>query len=183
MNRRAFIQRAALVGLATAVIPGKTVADGQSASIDMPKLTPPKQSAQLNLCLQWGGIPGRSMNEKLDYLEENGYAAVEIPSGGWLVNNDRRNPKELMKAMSNRKLFIATACGPSDFSYIEKERREAEVQKFLPQIEVLGELKSVGLILCPMRRKPGLGLKELREDFVTNTGRPPPFGQDACLCW
>ena len=33
------------------------------------------------------------------------------------------------------------------------------------------ELKSPGLIICPARSKPEVGLKELREDFVTNTGK------------
>lgn len=123
--------------------------------------------AQLNLCLQWYDIPGEGINEKLDYLEENGYAAVEVPTGDWLF----QNKDAFIKAMHNRKLFTATACGPSDFSYVEKERRDAEVEKFLPQLEVLGELHSIGLILCPMRETPGLGLKELRDDFVNNTGK------------
>jgi sugar phosphate isomerase/epimerase len=74
-------------------------------------------------------------------------------------------------AMTGRKLFIATACGPSDFSYAEAEKREAEVQKFLPVIEALGAMKSVGLILCPARGKVPMGFKELREDFVNNTGK------------
>ncbi len=77
--------------------------------------------------------------------------------------------------MKGRKLFLATACGPSDFSYAEPEKREAEVQKFLPIIEALGKMKSVGLIICPARGKlsePGhLSAKELRKDFVENTGK------------
>jgi len=32
-------------------------------------------------------------------------------------------------------------------------------------------MNSVGLIICPARSKPGLGHKELRKDFVTNTGK------------
>jgi hypothetical protein len=36
----------------------------------------------INLCLQWGAIPTvDDFNAKLDYLEANGYAAVEIPTG------------------------------------------------------------------------------------------------------
>ena len=142
-----------------------------SAGTGMPKLFPPDRPAELNLCLQWGGIPGNEMQEKLDFLEANGFGAVEIPSGDWPI----KNGDALVEALKGRKLFIATACGPSDFSYAEPEKREAEVQKFLPIIEALGRIKSVGLIICPARGKlsePGhLSGKELRKDFVENTGK------------
>jgi len=133
----------------------------------MPKLTPPAKPAELNLCLQWQAIPGDEINQKLDFLEAQGFSAVEIPSGDWPI----KNGEEMKKAMTGRKLFIATACGPSDFSYAEPEKREAEVQKFLPIIEALGALKSVGLILCPARGKVPMGFAELRQDFVSNTGK------------
>ena len=74
------------------------------------------------------------MKEKLDFLEANGFSAVEIPSGDWPI----KNCDALLDAMKGRKLFIATACGPSNFAYAEPEKREAEVQKFLPVIEALG---------------------------------------------
>jgi len=138
-----------------------------TAGDGMPKLTPPAKPAELNLCLQWGKIPGREIKEKLDFLEANGFSAVEIPSGNWPIEN----AEEMLRAMTGRKLFIATACGPSDFSHADPKRREAEVQKFLPVIEALGAMKSVGLILCPARRKVGMGFEELRNDFVTNTGK------------
>lgn len=137
----------------------------------MPKLTPPEKRAELNLCLQWGTIPGGEIKQKLDFLEANGFAAVEIPSGDWPI----KNCDALVEAMTGRKLFLATACGPSDFSCAEPEKREAEVQKFLPVLEALGKMKSVGLIICPARRKlsePGwLSAKDLRKDFVENTGK------------
>jgi sugar phosphate isomerase/epimerase len=86
--------------------------------------------------------------------------------------------------MKGRKLFLATACGPSDFSYADPAKREAEVQKFLPVIEALGRMKSVGLIICPARGKlsePGyLSAKELRKDFVENTGKR--LAQHAAKC-
>lgn len=167
MKRRDFLTASAVAGVGT-------VCGARSASVregvaddGMPRLTSPEKPAQLNLCLQWRAIPGSDMNQKLDFLEENGFGAVEIPSGNWPVEN----LESMNKAMKGRNLFVATACGPSDFSYAEAERREAEVQKFLPTIEALGAMKSVGLILCPARGKVPMGFKELREDFVTNTGK------------
>ena len=50
-------------------------------------------------------------------------------------------------------------------------RPQGKVAKFMPVLEVLGAIGSVGLIICPARSKPEVGLKELREDFVTNTGK------------
>lgn len=165
MRRRDFLAASASVGVAAVSLP--KLARAEASPSGMPALTPPDKSAVLNLCLQWVSIPGSEIKEKLDWMEANGFAAVEIPSGIWPVQN-----VEAMKAaMTGRKLFIATACGPSDFSYAEPEKREAEVQKFLPVIEALGAMKSVGLILCPARGKVPMGFKELREDFVTNTGK------------
>jgi sugar phosphate isomerase/epimerase len=137
----------------------------------MPRLTPPAQPAKLNLCLQWGAIPGGEVDEKLDFLEANGFGAVEIPAGDW----PSRNGEAMLKAMAGRRLFIATACGPSNFAYADEEKREAEVQKHLPVLEALGALGAVGLVLCPARGKlsePGwLSGKDLRKDFVENTGK------------
>lgn len=172
MKRRNFLKTSALAGAAT--VCGTPFAGAQaqaSADNGMPKLAPPEKPAELNLCLQWWGIPGSGMKEKLDFLEANGFGAVEIPSGDWPI----KNAEAMIEAMKGRKLLLATACGPSNFSYAEAEKREAEVQKFLPVLEALGKMKSVGLILCPARDRlsePGyLSGKELRKDFLQNTGK------------
>jgi len=120
------------------------------------------------LCLQWWHIPAADdLNAKLDYAESHGYAAVEIGTGDWLLDNG----EALQKAMRGRGIAIATACGPSDFSYADPARRDAEVEKFLPQLDILGALHSAGLIVCPARATPELPFPELRRDFVENTGR------------
>ncbi len=127
-----------------------------------------KKRAQLNLCLQWGGIPERDdINAKLDFLEANGYQAVEIPSGKWVLDKGR----QLADALKGRKLFLATACGPSRFDRADKAGNDREVESFLPVLEVLGAIGSVGLIICPARGKPEVGLKELRQAFVEDYGK------------
>lgn len=172
MNRRDFLKASALTGAATVCASQTNTAQDQAAGENgMPKLLPPEKPAQLNLCLQWWAIPGKDMNEKLDFLEANGFGAVEIPTDDWPT----KNCDAMITAMRGRKLFLATACGPSDFSYAEESKREAEVRKFLPILEALGKMKSVGLIICPARGKlsePGhLSGKDLRKDFVENTGK------------
>jgi len=172
MKRRDFLKASAIAGVASLCGTQHAAAQAQAGGGNgMPKLTPPEKPAELNLCLQWGAIPGGEIKEKLDFLEANGFASVEIPSGDWPI----KNCDAMIEAMKGRKLFLSTACGPSDFSYADQEKREAEVQKFLPIIEALGKMKSIGLILCPARGRlsePGsLSGKELRKDFVENTGK------------
>lgn len=166
MNRRDIIVGTGALGAAM-LSSGQAALAEDKADCGMPELAPPEKPAELNLCLRWSKIPGREIDEKLDFLEEHGFAAVEIPSGNWPITNC----EAMKKAMKGRDLFIATACGPSDFSHAAPKKREAEVARFLPVIEALGAMNAVGLILCPARKKPGMGHAELREDFVTNTGR------------
>ena len=161
MNRREFIAGAALTGVASATAACTGSACGYN----------PNAGCPLRLCLQWHAIPTPDdFNAKLDYLEANGYAAVEIPTGKageWL----KTKGEAFAKAMTGRKLTCTTACGPSRFDYADPAQNDAEVAKFLPLLEIIGGLKSTGLIICPARAKPEVGLKELREDFVTNTGK------------
>ena len=169
MKRREFLTTSAAAGAAAVCASQPTMGQARvtGGGNSLPGLTPPAKPAELNLCLQWHAIPGGETNQKLDFLEANGFSAVEIPSGDWPI----KNCDEMNKAMTGRKLRVATACGPSDFSYAEPEKREAEVLKFLPIIEALGAMKSVGLIVCPARGKVPMGFAELRQDFVSNTGK------------
>ncbi|MBQ9739343.1 MAG: TIM barrel protein, partial [Kiritimatiellae bacterium] len=161
MNRRDFLKGASVAGLASVV--GCKAAQAACGG--------GRCGCGINLCLQWHAIPvADDFNAKLDYLEANGYAAVELPTGRkceWILEKG----EAFGKAMQGRKLFCATACGPSRFDYADPKMNDAEVEKFMPVLEILGGLKSVGLIICPARSKPEVGLKELREDFVTNTGK------------
>ena len=62
MKRRDFLTASAVAGVASVCGVQRAVAQ-DAAGNGMPKLTPPEKPAQLNLCLQWGGIPGNEMNE------------------------------------------------------------------------------------------------------------------------
>ena len=167
MNRRGFIFGGAAIGIVAAAKAANCAGTCKCAPCTCGSKN--SQTAQLNLCLQWGSIPtADDVNAKLDYLEQNGFAAVETPSGlGWLQDKGRK----VAESLKNRKLFLATACGPSRFDYADKAKNDAEVEKFMPVLEVLGEMKSLGLIICPARGKPEVGHKELRESFVTDYGK------------
>ncbi len=161
MKRRDFLKSATVAGLASVA----------GCKADAAACCGGRCGDDINLCLQWNAIPvSDDFNAKLDYMEANGYAAVEIPTGGkceWILEKG----EAFGKAMQGRRLVCATACGPSRFDYADPRMNDAEVAKFMPVLEILGGIKSVGLIICPARSKPEVGLKELREDFVTNTGK------------
>ena len=69
MKRRDFLKASALAGAATVCGTQVTMAQGQAGGNGMPKLTLPEKAAELNLCLQWGAIPGSEMKAKLDLLQ------------------------------------------------------------------------------------------------------------------
>src|SRR5512140_1658762 len=100
MKRRDFLKASAIAGVAAVSSAPVAVAQVQAGGESgMPKLTPPAKPAELNLCLQWGSIPGGEMKEKLDFLEANGFGAVEIPSG----DSPIKNGDALLEAMKGRK--------------------------------------------------------------------------------
>ena len=170
INRHEFLAGGLAASLASMVRANSCCVDG-ACMAPMTACGGKKGGAKLNLCLQWPSIPvADDFNAKLDYLEQNGYGAVEIPTGKkgeWVLEKG----EAFAKAMKGRRLFCATACGPSRFDYADPKENDAEVAKFMPVLEALGAIGSVGLIICPARSKPEVGLKELREDFVTNTGK------------
>ena len=142
-----------------------------------PHFVLPAKPAELNLCLQLWVIPvGGDYGAKLDWLEANGFSSVEIPSGDWLF----KEADKFMAAMQGRKLKLSAACGPSDFSFADKARRDKEVDRLMPMLDVLGKMGSTGLIVCPARRRPELPFEELRASFVEDTARR--LAQHAAEC-
>ena len=169
MNRREFLVGGAAMGVAAAALAQGASAEGGCAKgCAAPHFKLPKEPAELNLSLQLWLIPvGGDYGAKLDWLEQNGFTAVEIPSGDWLF----KEGKKFSEAMKGRKLKLTAACGPSDFSFADKAKRDAEVARLMPMLDVLGEMGSTGLIVCPARGRPELPFKELRESFVTDTAK------------
>ena len=167
MRRRHFLASTAALASVPAGSSALAADAAEAAAASMPKLAPPARAAQLNLCLQWNSIPGGSIPEKLDFMEQNGFAAIEVPSGDALL--ELADP--MAKELEGRSLVVSTACGPSNFAWADKARRQEQVDILKPVIEKLGLLKGVGLIVCPARNKPELAFPELRQDFIENTGR------------
>ena len=170
MERRTFLAGSAIAGLSMMSSSRCSVAADQSASGScMPKLAPPEKPAELHLCLQYGAIPGGEMKQKLDFLEANGFDAVETPGGKWLIDN----ADALAKDLQGRKLSMAAVCAgyAGDFASANPAQRQLAVDSSIPLLEKAGMLKSPGLIVCPARSEVGMSFPDLRKDFVEVTGR------------
>ncbi len=170
MVRRDFLKTSIIAGtIAVCETPGALAQEQATENNGMPRLVPPAKPAELNLCLQYGAIPGAEMKEKLDFLEANGFASVETGGGDWLINN----ADALAKELEGRKLFVSAVCAgyKGDFASADQATRRLAVDSCKPLLEKAGMLKSCGLIVCPARRNVGMAFPELRDDFVKNTGR------------
>lgn len=136
VNRREFVSWSAAAGALAALAPAT-----QAFSIP-----DPAAKAQLNLSCQEGVASGKSLTEKLDFLEANGFVGFE-PGGGGLS----RRVEELQKALQGRKIKISAIC--AGFSGVPISSDEAQRQKATASIkEILtaaGALGSVGMIIVP----------------------------------
>ena len=100
----------------------------------------------LRLSCQEGVAPGRSLNEKLDFLEEHGFEGIE-PGGG----NLHKRVDEFQKALSGRNIKVSAICagfsGAPVSEFPEQRKRAMETMKVI--LEAAGALGSTGLIFVP----------------------------------
>ncbi len=153
-TRRDFLTISAVTGVAGAFAP-----DANAFT-----LPDPPQPGRLRLSCQEGVAPGKSVAEKLDFLEELGFEGFE-PGGGGLGNR----VEQLQKALQGRKIKISAIC--AGFSGVIISEKEEERQKALSTMkEILtaaGALGSTGLIIVPaFNGQTKLDHKESRELLV-----------------
>ncbi len=150
IDRRQFLTLSAVAG-AVATLP-------QTArAIALPD---PEPKARLRLSCQEGVAPGRTLTEKLDFLEENSFEGFE-PGGGGLA----RRVEELQKALEGRKIKISAICaGFSGVIISEKEESRQEALRTMKEIlTAAGALGSTGLIIVPaFHNQTKLGHQESR---------------------
>ncbi|KAA6309882.1 hypothetical protein EZS27_038710, partial [termite gut metagenome] len=98
VNRRKFLK----VSLSGAAI---TALSGTSFAACAPAAASKANEAVLKLSFQENTPPGKSLNEKLDYMEQLGIVGFE-PGGGGLANR----VDEIQKALSNRNIKVSAIC-------------------------------------------------------------------------
>lgn len=102
--------------------------------------------AKLNLSFQEGIPPGKSLNEKLDFMEKHGVVGFE-PGGRGLKNR----VKEIQTALKGRNIKVSAICAGFDGfilstdSSIRKQCRDTMEEI----IAAAGELGSTGVIIVP----------------------------------
>lgn len=143
MDRRNFLKVGA-AGIAIASAPLTALTSCSPAN---------KKKGILNISFQEGTAPGKSLNEKFDYMEKLGITGFE-PGGKKLVSNFN----EYQQALSGRNIKVSAICaGFKGFILAEDPAVKAEFDSSMREIiAAAGEIGSTGVIMVPAfnRQKP-----------------------------
>ena len=127
-------------------------------------LEDPPQKARLRLSCQEGVAPGKTLAEKLDFLEQHGFEGLE-PWGGGLG----KRVEEFQKALAGRKIKISAICAGFDGVLISEseEIRKKTISSIKEVLTAAGAVGSVGMIIAPaFHNQTKLGHQESRELLV-----------------
>ena len=138
MNRKEFLQKS-LFGAATVAV--------ASSPLALTSCAPAKKStATLNLSFQEGTAPGKSLNEKFDYMEKMGIVGFE-PGGRNLASR----VNEINQALRGRNIKVSAICAGFDgFILAEDPKVKAQFDSTMRDIiAAAGEIGSTGVIMVP----------------------------------
>jgi sugar phosphate isomerase/epimerase len=166
-NRRNFLKKIVAVG---------TLA---SAGVSLPAILPAaprKGKVSLNLSFQEGIAPGKSLNEKFDYMEKLGIVGFE-PGGKGLA----KRVNEIQQALNGRNIKVSAICaGFSGWLIAESpEERKRCMDSSKEILTAGGELGSVGMILVPgfNSQQPSLTMPKAREILLEHIRELADFAQ------
>jgi sugar phosphate isomerase/epimerase len=154
LNRRHFITTSAVTGLLGGLIPS-------ARAFTLPD---PPRKARLRLSCQEGLAPGRSLTEKLDFLEGLDFEGLEVGGG-----NLPKRVDELQKALQGRKIKISAICAGFKGVLIseQEEARQTALDSMKEILTAAGALGSTGMIIVPaFHNQTKLGHQESRELLV-----------------
>jgi len=163
INRRRFLTFGA-AGLGGAALLGARQA--RAATSGMPVLKAPEPSAELHIGCQQMLVPGKTFEERYDFLEANGYDRVEINGGKW--DWLAANADAMAAAIKGRKLRFCVTCigARGNAGMADPAERRAVIDTTKSIVESAGKLGAVGVIMCPARKQIDLPFPELRERFL-----------------
>lgn len=153
-SRRRFLTLTAL-GMAAGTAP---------VTLPAQNLPRPPQPARLRLSCQEGVAPGKTLTEKLDFLEAHGFEGIE-PWGGGLQGR----VEEFQKALQGRKIRVSAVCAGFDGVLISEneEVRQKAMRSIREILTAAGALGAVGMIVVPaFNGQTKLGHVEARELLV-----------------
>ncbi|MDR0336301.1 MAG: sugar phosphate isomerase/epimerase [Planctomycetaceae bacterium] len=174
MQRRDFLATAATVGVAATV----SVSSSSSSSLHAaePNSVPGDQraNAKLRFCSQLGIIPGGNNEEKLKWMKQNGFEAVEI---GRLDDNYL----DWKKRADDAGLRIASICIGSFGNKLtdeDPEKRKQGFDELKVQLERAGALGANGVVYVPATGKPDRPNWRIRELTVAMLKELGPFAAE-----
>jgi sugar phosphate isomerase/epimerase len=121
----------------------------------------PPQKAVLKMSCQEGVAPGKTLTEKLDFMEKHGIEGIE-PGGKGLASR----VEEFQKALQGRPIKVSAICaGFSGVLISEQETvRKQAIDSMKEILTAAGALGSTGLIIVPaFHKQTTLGHQESRE--------------------
>jgi len=133
--------------------------------------------AQLKLCSQDGRIPGKTLKEKVEKLQEWGGVGLEVGGRGLAGR-----AKEITDALNGTRVKLSAICAGYSGCIIspEKTEREKTVSSMKAILTVAGELGSTGLVVVPaFNRQKQLVGKEARTVLVDLLGQLGEHAQKA----
>ena len=137
MKRRDFLRATLVGGAVAAVSPLNMLAGCDSTK---------KKKTELKLSFQEGTAPGETLEQKFDFMEQNGVVGFE-PGGAGLA----ARVGELQKLLQGRNIKVSAICaGFQGFILSEDEAvRQQFDQTMCEIIAAAGELGSTGVIMVP----------------------------------
>jgi sugar phosphate isomerase/epimerase len=154
LNRRHFLTVSTATGILGAAAPA-------ARAFNLPD---PPQKAALRLSCQEGVAPGKTLAEKLDFMEELGFVGIE-PWGGGLQNR----VEEFQKALQGRKVKLSAVCAGFEGCLISEQEpvRQKAISSTKEILTAAGALGSTGMIVVPaFHNQTKLDHKESRELLV-----------------
>jgi sugar phosphate isomerase/epimerase len=154
LNRREFLTASALTGIVGAVAPA-------ARAFTLPD---PPQKARLRLSCQEGIPPGKTLAEKLDFMEGLGFEGLEL--GG---RDLPKRVEEIQKALDGRKIKVSAICAGFKGVLIseQEEVRRTAMESMQGILTAAGALGSTGMIMVPaFHNQTKLGHQESRELLI-----------------
>ncbi len=150
-RRRNFIGMTVVAGMGAILCPVEVAAQTQGL----------RRKGQLKLSCQEGVAPGKTLTEKLDFLEAHGFEGIE-PGGDGLS----KRVEEFQKALNGRKIKVSAVCAGFKgvlISELEPIRQQA-VDSIKEILTAAGALNSTGMIVVPaFNNQTKLGNKAARQ--------------------
>lgn len=155
INRRDFFK---LTGASSAAL---AFGCADSGKLKIPK---PASAAQLKLSCQENVAPGETLTEKLDFLEQHGFAGIE-PSGRGLSER----VVEYQDALKNRNIKVSAVCAGFHGVLISEDptKRKEALSSIKDILGAAAALNATGMIVVPaFNDQTTLDNREAREILI-----------------